>query len=536
MHGGMLERDRSVGWRTGSTRVPLLEQTTVGGQGSLRRHGIQVSRCGGTFRRSGALFAAMHGQFASKCRKSHDYAVLAILMLVASGCAAVPDADDDIAEATATSSTGPIILGPDGVLDLAQSSRLLSSVAGDAEPDGLLERHLRVEQAVAGTPLTVGNATELLRDGEGAFAAIFAAIEEARHHVNLEYYTLEDVEFDGRRLSDLLIAKRQQGVAVNIIYDSFGSISTPDAFFKRLENAGASLVEFRPVNPLEAAASGYSPNDRNHRKIVIVDGKTAVVGGVNLATYYQSRTLGSDEPEEEGRASDQRPETWRDLSIRIEGPAVGQLQGLFLGHWNSEDGPEIDQSSFFPKHSAEGGEIVRIIGSSPQQDTSRYYITLISAIRHAERRIWLTTGYFVPTFEEKRELMRAAERGVDVQLLLPAVSDASQAVAVARSHYSDLLEAGVRIFEIDHVILHSKAVTIDGVWSAVGSSNLDHRSVLFNDEVDVIVLGRRAAERLELIFEEDRATAKEIKLEDWKKRPLTDRLTDFLQRTLQYVL
>ena len=219
-----------------------------------------------------------------------------------------------------------------------------------------------------------------------------------------------------------------------------------------------------------------------------------------------------------------------------EGPAVAQLQALFLGHWQGAGGSGLTQAGFFPKLEAKGSEIVRIIGSSPQQEISRYYVTLISAIRQAQRSIWLTTAYFVPTFEEKHALIAAAERGVDVRLMLPAVSDASQAVAVARSHYGDLLEAGARIFEIDHVILHSKAVTIDGVWSAIGSSNLDHRSVLFNDEVDAIVLGRKAALGVERLFEDDRARAREIRREDWENRPLTDRISDFFQRTWQYLL
>jgi cardiolipin synthase A/B len=344
------------------------------------------------------------------------------------------------------------------------------------------------------------------------------------------------VVFEGRHLSDLLIAKCQEGVAINVIYDSYGSIDTPSEFFKRLKAAGVKLLEFRPVDPLQAAASGYSPNDRNHRKIMIVDGRIAVIGGVNLATYYQSKVPGSGGSGGDGKSKDKRPETWRDLSIRIEGPAVAQLQGLFLGHWQSQGGPKLDQAGFFPKMAAQGNEVVRIIGSSPQQQISRYYVTLISAIRHAERRVWVATAYFVPTYEEKHELMKAAERGVDVRLILPAVSDAPQAVAVARSHYSDLLEAGVRIFEIDHVMLHSKAATIDGVWSAIGSSNLDHRSVLFNDEVDAVVLGRTVAGSLERSLEADQAKAKEIKLADWRKRPLTDRFADYFQRTLQYLL
>ena len=464
--------------------------------------------------------------------KRRNYAVLAFVLLIAAGCATVPDADDDIADATAASSLAPTILGADGPLTLTESSRLLDHVADQAGDDALLERHLAIEQAIAGTPLTAGNATELLRDGEATFAAVFEAIAAAKSHVNLEYYTLEDVVHDGERLGDLLIAKHRAGVAVNIIYDSYGSSGTPGEFFARLKDAGINLLAFRPINPLEAAAGGYSPNDRNHRKIMIVDGAVAIVGGVNLATYYQSKTPGDDG----AQASGELPETWRDLSMRIEGPAVAQLQGLFLGHWKSDDGPKLDQTEFFPDVPAKGDEIVRIIGSSPQQDISRYYVTLISAVRNAERRIWLTTAYFVPTFEEKRALEAAAERGVDVRLMLPAVSDASQAVAVARSHYSDLLESGVRIFEIDHVILHSKAVTVDGVWSAVGSSNFDHRSVLFNDEVDAIVLGGKAAGKLERIFEEDQVAAKEIKLEEWRKRPFTDRMSDFFQRTWQHLL
>ncbi|HEV8391846.1 MAG TPA: phospholipase D-like domain-containing protein [Dongiaceae bacterium] len=468
--------------------------------------------------------------------------ILALLVLIAAGCASVPDADDEIAEAAATSQASPTLLGAGGILNASQSRHLLNRVANEAEHDAVLERHLAVEQAIARTPLTAGNSTELLRNGDGAFAAIFKAIAGARRHVNLEYYTLEDVVYDGRHLSDLLIAKRQAGIAVNIIYDAYGSSNTPSEFFARLKDAGVNLLAFHPVNPLEAVAGGYSPNDRNHRKIMIVDGTVAVVGGVNLASYYQSKTpgggskAGAQTSAQDSTTGKERPENWRDLSMRIEGPAVKQLQGLFLGHWNSEHGPALDQTDFFPDRPANGSEIVRIIGSSPEQDASRYYVALISAIRNAQSTIWLTTAYFVPTFEEKHELIYAAERGVDVRLMLPAVSDASQAIAVAHSHYSDLLEAGVRIFELDDVVLHSKAVTIDGVWSAVGSSNFDHRSVLFNDEVEAIVLGRKTAAGLERVFEEDRAQAKEISLEQWRKRPLPDRLGDFFQRSLQYLL
>ncbi|HEY7024609.1 MAG TPA: phospholipase D-like domain-containing protein [Candidatus Limnocylindrales bacterium] len=475
--------------------------------------------------------------------KPRSYAALAILLWAAAGCATVPDVDEDIAAATATSSPRSTILGADGPLTVAQSHRLLSTVANQGGGDTLLQSHLAIEAAVAGTPLTAGNDTALLRDGAGTFAAVFKAIRGARHSVNLEYYTLEDVAYDGQHLGDLLIAKRRAGVAVNIIYDSFGSSETPAAFFERLKAAGVKLLPYHPVDPLEATVEGYSPNDRDHRKIMIVDGRIGITGGVNLATYYQSKIPGGDEVGQQAKDNKQGnpfgtklPTNWRDVSIRIEGPAVRELQRLFLGHWVREKGPKLDQADFFPVQSPQGNEMVRIIGSSPEQDVSRYYVTSVSAIRSAQQRVWLTTAYFVPTFEEKHALVDAAERGVDVRLMLPAVSDAEAAVAVAHSQYSDLMEAGVRIFELNDVVLHSKTLTIDGVWSAVGSSNFDHRSVLFNDEVDAVVLGRKTAAGLEEIFEDDQKSAKEIKLNEWRKRPFTDRMGDFFQRNWQYLL
>jgi cardiolipin synthase len=464
------------------------------------------------------------------------------LLLATAACAAVPNVDQSIADSNITTSSKPRIVGADGPLTAGQGQALLTSIAGGGEQDELLQRHRTVEEAVAGTPLTSGNATHLLRDGEGTFAAIFKAIHAAKHHINLEYYTLEDVTYGGERLSDLLIARHAAGVSVNIIYDSYGSSNSPAEFFDRLKTAGISVLEFHPSNPLAAAAGGYSPNDRDHRKIMLVDGKIAIVGGVNLATYYQSRIPGSKPVGAQARtdvvnsAAPAPPEVWRDLALRIEGPAVAQLQRLFLGHWQSGGGPKLDQTGFFPDLAVKDGEIIRIIGSSPQQDISRYYVTLISSMRYAERRIWLTTAYFVPTPEEMDTLTDAAKRGVDVRLMLPANSDAAQAMAVARSHYTDMLESGVRIFEIDGIILHSKTVTIDGVWSAIGSSNFDHRSVLFNDEVDAIVLGTDTARDLEERFEEDRKVAKEINLEIWRERPLPDRIGDFIQRTGQSLL
>lgn len=471
--------------------------------------------------------------------KSLLYILCGVAAIQLSACA-VPDVDRSLAEVAPAGFAGRIV-DARGPLSGQQSAALLRVVGVQAGHDGdelpaLLDRHRRVEEKVAGEPLTAGNRVTLLRDGDGTFAAVFDAVQSAKHHINLEYYTIEDIDHDGRKLSDLLIAKRRAGVAVNVIYDSFGSSETPSEFFDRLRAAGAQVLEFHPVNPLDAVAAGYSPNDRNHRKIAVIDGRVAILGGVNLARYYQSRIPGSDaempagEPPTEGGPP---PKTWRDISLRIEGPAVAQLQRLFLGHWRSGGGEKLDQTGFFPKLPVKDGEIARIIGSSPQQEISRFYVTLISAIRSAQMSIHLTTAYFVPTDEEVEALVEAARRGVDVRLMLPADSDASEAVTIARSHYEDLLEAGVRIFEMNGYILHSKTVTIDGVWSAVGSSNFDHRSVLFNDEVDAIVLGVGLARDLRQRFIEDSAHAHEVTRAEWQDRSLLQKLSDIIHRPWQ---
>jgi cardiolipin synthase len=452
---------------------------------------------------------------------------------------AVPDADQSIAKSAAEPK--PVIQSAEGPLSPAASAALIAKLGSGAEGSEILQRHLKVEEAVAGSPLTADNAVEVLRDGDQTFAAIGKAISGARETLNLEYYTIEDVTLktpDGnaRPLADMLVAKLQQGVAVNIIYDSYGSIDTPRAFFDRLGKAGAKLLDFHPIDP--NPANVINGNDRDHRKILVADGRVAVIGGVNLSKSYESKSPGSNDKNAE--ADDPKtglPTRWRDTSIRIEGPAVAEIQRLFFTHWNEEGGAKIDPAPYFPKPEVKGPHIVRVIGSTPKQDISRYYVTLISALRSAESRAWISNAYFVPTPEEMEALMAAARRGVDVRLLLPEKSDAEPAVEAARSHYSDLLAAGVKIYETKDVVLHSKTVVIDGVWSAIGSSNFDHRSVLFNDEIDAVVIGPKTAQDLEAIFAEGQQTAAAIDPETWdEQRSITERARGFWSRLWEGLL
>jgi cardiolipin synthase len=357
-------------------------------------------------------------------------------------------------------------------------------------------------------------------DGGQTFAAMFAAIKSAKTTINLEYYILEDIESDGERLGDLLSAKRQQGVAVNIIYDSYGSNATVPEFFTRLKSAGIQIVEFNPVNPLNPV----SLNSRDHRKILVADGATAIVGGINLSTTYQSSGPGKS-----GGVQSKPGQHWRDTDLQIEGPAVAQLQTLFLEHWSQQKGPPLEREKYFPAVSAKGPDVVRIVGSTPDKEIPRFYVTLLSAIRNAEKNVWLSAAYFVPTDQEKEDLIGAARRGVDVRLLLPSDSDSKMALAIGRSHYASLLNAGVKIYEIQDEVLHSKTASIDGVWTAVGSSNFDPRSVVFNDEVDALVLGSITANGFQKMFEDDLGRARQIEAAAWRRRPLRERFLEIFE-------
>lgn len=443
-------------------------------------------------------------------------------------CGTVPSYDSLINKYVSTT-TRPRIEGAHGPLSIKQTTNILSRLRASDPHADILQRHLVIEQNVAGTPIVAGNKTRLLRDGSETFKAIFAAIRGARDHINLEYYIFEDVEVDGEHVVDLLISKQASGVSVNLIYDSFGSGKTPSEVFTRLADAGVKLMEFRPLNPLKSI-SDYSINDRDHRKILIVDGKLGIVGGVNLSKTYQSRIPGPKP------SPGDAPESWRDTDLEIRGPAVAQLQDLFFQHWEEQSGPTVNKERYYPPQQAIGYELVRIIGSSPDDPVPRYYVTLLSAMRSAEESIWISAAYFVPTPDEKDALKEAAKRGIDVRLMLPSHSDSQIALSVGQSHYTSLLKAGVKIYELQNDILHSKTAVIDGVWSVVGSSNLDPRSVLFNDEVDAIVLGTSTGRDLKAMFSDDQASAKRIDLNTWSRRPLMQRLNEIYSRLWESLL
>jgi cardiolipin synthase A/B len=435
--------------------------------------------------------------------------LLVCLSLV--GCATVPVVN----ESAARPASEIHLQGARGPLSARQSRAILSRLAAQAPNAGALERHLAIEQAVAESPLVAGNRVQILRDGDQTFPAMFAAIRGAQHYVLLEYYIFQDVSSDGEHLSDLLVSKAQSGVQVDVIYDGIGSLGTSSAFIDRLRSAGVQLVQFNPPNPLKGHGH-FSINDRDHRKMLIADGTLVIVGGVNLSTTYESAPGASQSPAK-GAPDAPQPDVWHDTDVQIAGPVVGELEKLFAEHWREQGGPPL-QLTHQGVVAPAGDEVVRIIGSTPRHSTPRYYVTLLTAMDNAESSIWITAAYFVPTHQEMRTLIRAARSGIDVRLLVPSHSDSKPALEVQRSRYAALLKAGVKIYERNGGILHSKTVVVDGVWSIIGSSNFDHRSILFNDEVDAVVLGRDTGAQLTRLFNADLEHATAINPEEWRKR------------------
>ena len=446
-------------------------------------------------------------------------------------CAQLPTINEHQLVQEAAGSQQIRVYGTRGPLSTRQTRRVLARVNAQAPDADAFDRQLAIEQVISESPLYAGNSVHVLEDGKETFPAMFAAMQGAQHFIYLEYYTLQDVQSDGHKLSDLLAAKSQAGIRVRVIYDAVGSLGTPATFFSRLRAAGVQFVQYNPINPLKGPVS---LNERDHRKILVVDDELAIVGGVNLSTTYESvppiaHALGGDkQPPKSGQ------QVWHDVDLEIRGPAVPQLSRIFRGHWREQKGPPLPPD--VPARMApQGKDIVRVIGSSPTIAT-RYYVSVLSAMHSAQSSIWMTAAYFVPTRQELRALRAAARRGVDVRILLPSHSDIGAALAVQRSYYPELLAANIKVYERSDGIVHSKSMVIDDVWSLVGSSNFDQRSVLFNDEVDVVALGNDTANQLRGTILTDIQHGKRIGWDTVRQQGALQRMKGWFWRLWQQLL
>jgi cardiolipin synthase len=454
----------------------------------------------------------------------------AAFLFALAGCSGLPTIVPDLARRPGP----PVQLeGAGGPLSVAHSQAILDRLEGSGQNTGLFERHLALEEAIVGSPLTTGNQVRLLQDGPTTYQAMFAAILAAQDHINMETYILDDDEV-GLRFAQALIAKQAQGVQVNLIHDSVGTLGTPAEFFQQLTDSGVQVLEFNPINPLMSRKE-WSLNQRDHRKLLIVDGHTAFLGGINISSVYSGGSFRYGSRAKTDAGADPAL-AWRDTDLQLQGPVVAELQKLFLATWEKQKGEPLPGKNYFPPPEHAGPHVVRAIGSSPDEPFSLIYATLLSAIASSEVSVNITNAYFAPDPQLLDALEAAARRGVDVTLILPSQTDSWLVFHAGRNYYDRLLQAGVKIHERRGVILHSKTALIDGVWATVGSTNLDWRSFLHNYELNAVVLGAAFGQQVQAMFDKDLAASEIITLEQWRRRALDLRVKEWFARVWEYWL
>ncbi|MEJ5361794.1 MAG: cardiolipin synthase [Spirochaetota bacterium] len=363
-----------------------------------------------------------------------------------------------------------------------------------------------------------GNKVILITDGDVFFDELFKAVDSARFTINLETYIFNSDDI-GWKLAKKLAAKAKKGIEVNVIYDAIGCINTSSLLFEYMHKMGIELIEYHPIVPWRKYFNLYI---RDHRKLMVIDGRIAFTGGMNIGNEYAGKKY--------------RGQNWRDTHIKIEGPVVKDIEYFFLENWHRQGGALVDISKYFPVIKPVGDTIVMALSSHSRRRIKPIYQTYLAAIVNARNYIYITNAYFIPDMRIVKSLIHAAKKGVDVRILLPAISDIPFVQHASRYLYKRFLKNNVRIYEYKHAVLHAKTAVIDDIWATVGSSNLDRRSFTANLEVNAIILDQSFGEKMKRQFLKDIKTSEEIHLEHYKRRPFVQYLKEWLCYRFRYLL
>lgn len=354
---------------------------------------------------------------------------------------------------------------------------------------------------LAYSPISFATYTRVLINGDETFSAILHELEKAEQYIHLEYYIYRNDEI-GTKIKDLLVRKAQDGIEVRFLYDAVGSYKLPDSFIQEMKSAGIDVAAFHPVRfPLLSNKMNY----RNHRKIIVIDGKTGFVGGLNVGDEYLGKA------KEFG--------FWRDTHLLLKGEAVLPLQIIFLRDWNYTTGKRLDESAYLDVTYEQDQErgAVQIIASGPDQEwksASHLFFTMISRAKHS---IWIATPYFIPDENILTAIKVAALSGIDVKILFPKKPDHWLPYLASHSYFEELIEAGVEIYEYTKGFMHSKILIVDGEVSSVGTVNMDMRSFNLNFEVSALLYGEEKNRRLVTHFEADLRDSEPIIKEQYRK-------------------
>lgn len=348
--------------------------------------------------------------------------------------------------------------------------------------------------------LSAGNTAEIISDGDKCFDEFIKAIDSAKYNINLETYIFESDSL-GILISNHLIKAAEKGIEVNVVYDAVGSFNTSSKMFNKMKNAGIEIISYNPIIPFKKLKTLTL---RDHRKILVIDGKIAFVGGINIGLEYAG-------PSYNGA-------NWRDTHLKIQGPAVKDIQFFFIENWFRNGGSVVDYKQHFPEQEKKGDKMMMIVCTKARKKIKPIRVSYLSAFNNAKQSIYITNAYFIPDRNVHKAIEKAAVSGVDVKLILPGKTDIPIVKYASEYLYKRYLKNGIKIYEYSRSVLHAKTAVIDGLWSTIGSSNLDRRSFRKNLEINAIVLDDNFGSEMEYVFEEDIRNSKEITLDKLKKR------------------
>jgi cardiolipin synthase len=365
--------------------------------------------------------------------------------------------------------------------------------------------------AYTGTGVVGGNRATILLNGEEIFPAMLAQIRRARRTVNYAQYYFESGP-PAQEMAEALAERCRAGVTVNVLLDAVGSLGMPSELRELMTDSGCRVETFRPLSPFAIRRTNY----RNHRRILVVDGVVGATGGAGVSEKW------SGNGRQEGH--------WRDTDVLIEGPVVEQLQGAFAENWLEATAVALGGPEYFPRRRLvrRGSVDAQVVRSSPSGGSHAMYTMFLLALAAARESISITNPYFLPDERMIDTLTDAAQRGVRVTLIVPAALDHKLVRTASRSEFGRLMQSGVRIYEYQAALLHAKTMTIDGVWSTVGSTNLDHRSFGLSDELNVVFYDAHVAQKLEEIFDRDLANSTRVTYEAWSDRGVIARVFELL--------
>jgi cardiolipin synthase len=377
----------------------------------------------------------------------------------------------------------------------------VASLYGVGEPE-----FVRTIGVMLGPALVPGNRTRALVNGDEIFPEMLQAIRGARKSITFEMYIYWKGSI-GEQFTQALAERARSGVKVHVMIDALGSQKIEERVIGRLRDAGAQVKLYNPVRWDTIARM----NNRTHRKIMVIDGAVGFTGGAGIGDEWS------------GDAQDANH--WRDTHFRLEGPAVAQMQAAFMENWIEVTGEVLHGPEYFPELRAAGGELAQFFVSSPGGGGESAQLLYLMSIAAARRSIQLSAAYFVPDDNEVRQFVEARRRGVQVRIIVPGpVTDSAAVRRASRSTWGELLRAGVEIYEYQPTFYHVKVMTVDGLWVTVGSTNFDTRSFSTNDEANLNVHDREFAREQERIFEQDLESSRRITLEEWKRRPFSEKL------------